>query len=118
MRPKQYRRHSAEFKIRLVQEFLEGAGSLRSISQEHGISNTLLQVWVDKFQRLLTGDRVDEEKRRDQDAMIAALERKVGRLVMQIDVLKKLQPGVLKSAGPPCVISGPAASLSVKDAGS
>lgn len=119
MRPKQYRRHSAEFKIQLVQEFLEGAGSLHSIARQHGLSKSLLQIWIDKFQQgHLTDDRVGEEKRRDQDATIAALERKVGRLVMEIDVLKKLQPAILKSAEPPCVISGPVASVSKKDAGS
>jgi len=50
------------------------------------------------------------------EAKIAALERKVGQLTMEVDILKKLRERTSPPEGTPSVISGPAVSPSSKDA--
>jgi hypothetical protein len=51
---------------------------------------------------------------RDYEAKIASLERKIGQLVMEVDLLKK-GGRARPSAEPPSIVSGPAASPSSKD---
>ncbi len=58
------------------------------------------------------------EKVDEYEAKIAALERKVGQLTMEIDILKKLRERTSSHDEMPSVFSGPAASPSPKDAAS
>jgi transposase len=88
-----HRRHPLELKLRLVQAYLEGEGSLQSLAKANDITHTLLSIWVEKFRRGELNDEVDQsERQRDYEAKIAALERKVGQLTMEIDMLRRLQP--------------------------
>lgn len=71
------------------------------LSKRHDIQRQLIRVWVSKY-----------------EARIAALERLVGKQALELEFLK----GALKSVPPPrsgitSAITGPAASLSRKDAG-
>lgn len=74
--------------------------------------------WLDKHRRgALTEEDNLEEKVRDYEAKIAALERKVGQLTMELDVLKKLgPPSPSLSVVKPSIVSGPVALPSGKDA--
>ena len=56
------------------------------------------------------------EKVEEYEARIAALERKVGQLTMEVDILKKLRERTSPPEVTPSVISGPAVSPSSKDA--
>ena len=90
MATRTHRSYPTEFKLRLVQAYLNGEGGLKAIAKANGIYHTLLLGWVDKFRRgQLTEEEGQAEKVRDYEAQIAALERKVGQLVMEIDLLKK-----------------------------
>ena len=88
-----YRRHSTPFKLQLC----------------HDISANLIQLWLTQFDR---GELTDEEAEAsvitEYEARIAALERKVGQLTMELDLAKKT-PRVPTVSGSerPCVISGP-----------
>ena len=85
-----HRRHPTELKIRLAESYLNGEGSLKSIARANDISHALLMIWVDKYRRGELGEEVDfVEKQRTYEAQIAALERKIGQLTMEIDALKK-----------------------------
>ena len=54
----------------------------------------------------------------NEKARIAALERLVGRQALELEFLKgALRNGPLPRSGPTSVITGPAASLSPRDAG-
>ncbi len=87
---RRHRRHPTELKLRLVEAYLNGEGSLKSIAKAHDITHTLLMIWVDKFRRGELTDEIDYvERTREAEAKIAALERKVGQLTMELDVLKK-----------------------------
>ena len=117
MEKRRHRRHSTELKLRLVQSYLNGEGSFKSIAKSHDISHALLMQWVDKFRRgELTEEEDQDEKIREYEAKIAALERKVGQLTMEIDLLKKLHQLRSQQNATPFVISGPLDIPSQKDA--
>ena len=109
--------HSTEFKIRLVQSYLAGEGTLKGLARQHGIYHSLLRLWVGKYQRGHFEERDSlVEKVDEYEAKIASLERKVGQLTMEVDILKKLRERTSPPEGTPSVISGPAVSQSSKDA--
>jgi transposase-like protein len=112
-----HRRHPIELKIRLAESYLNGEGSLKSIARSHDISHALLTIWVDKYRRGELTDEVDfVDKQRTYEAHIAALERKIGQLTMEIDALKKRQRVTSPAADSVSIISGPAESAPQKDA--
>lgn len=117
--PRKHVYHSTEFKLRLVQAVLSGEGSREAIARQHKISPSLLFVWIDKYRRgELSEDLERKERIREYEVKIAALERKVGQLTMEVDLLKKLRQGARKKSGKPSLVSGPAAVPSRKDAAS
>ena len=84
-----HRRHSTELKLRLVQMYLSGEASLNGLAREHDISRNLIRVWLDKFHKGELSEKVDRaEKVREYEVKIAALERKIGQLTMEVEVLK------------------------------
>jgi transposase len=119
MKTHRHRRHSTEFKLRIVQAYLNGEGSIKGIARQHDISHNLLRIWLEKFRRgELTEEGDRKERIREYEVKVAALERKVGQLTMEIDLLKKLQQGTRKKKEKPSVISGPVAFPSSKGAAS
>lgn len=114
---RRHRRHPTELKLRLVESYLNGEGSLKSIAKAHDITHTLLMLWVDKYRRGELTDEIDYvERAREAEAKIAALERKVGQLTMELDVLKKMRQAAVVSSDRVSIISGPTASPPLKDA--
>lgn len=119
MSTRRYHRHSTEFKLRIVQSYLSGEGTIKGLARQHGIYHSLLRLWVDKYRRGHFDERETlVEKVDEYEAKIAALERKVGQLTMEIDILKKLRERTSPHDETPSVISGPAASPSPKGAAS
>lgn len=116
MRPTRYRRHSTTFKLELVRAYLNGEGGYKTIARKHDISHALLMIWVEKYQRGdLTEEVEDAENAREYEAKIGALERKIGQLVMELDLLKKRNP-TFPSAEPLSIVSGPLDAPSGRDA--
>ena len=114
------RRYSLEFMLQLVRAYLSADGSLKGIAGQHGINHSLLIYSIKKFQ---AGELTDDDHQADQiheyEAQIAALERKVGKLTMELDVLKKgLRAVPPTTSALLSLISGPSASASRKDADS
>ena len=111
-----YRSYSTEFKLSVVHAYLNGEGGLKAIARQYGICHPLLILWTRKFQRgELSEELAEEDKVRDYEAKIATLERKIGQLVMEVDLLKKGGP-TLRNGEPLSIVSGPPASPSPKDA--
>lgn len=85
-----YRRHSTQFKLQLCQDFRSGVMGRRDAQRSHNISANLIQLWLTQFDR---GELTDEEAEAsfiaEYEARIAALERKVGQLTMELDLAKK-----------------------------
>jgi transposase-like protein len=72
-----YRSYSTEFKRQVALEFL-GGETFHNLSRRHGISRTLIKIWVAKHE---AGEFDDEQVSAallaEYEARIAALERKV-----------------------------------------
>jgi transposase len=114
------RSYSVEFKLQLVREYLAGEGSLKGIANRHQLNHSVLVYWIKKYQR---GELAEDDHLEDQvheyEAQVAALERKVGQLTMELDALKKgLRAIPATPSGPLSLISGPAVFPSREDASS
>lgn len=113
-----HRTYSIEFKRQVAQEYLGGGESLNGLSKRHDICRNLIRVWVGKYE---AGAFNDEEKAADllqeYEGRIAALERLVGRLTLENDLLKKAHDVSLRRSGATSsIITGPTVSPSRKAA--
>jgi transposase len=114
-----HRTHPIAFKRQVAQEFLSGEVSLQGLAKRNDICRNLIRVWVEKYERGEFDDEVEAANLLTQyEARIAALERMVGRLALENELLK----GASRTSRPPrdgrpSVITGPPASPLLKDAG-
>ena len=113
-----HRNHPIAFKRQIVQEYLAGDISLNGIAKQHEIRRHLLRVWVERYER---GEYDDEMEVSalipSYEARIAALERMVGRLALENELLKKASQASRPARdGRRSVITGPLPSPSPKDA--
>lgn len=112
-----HRSYSTEFKRQIVQEFL-GGETLHGLARRHAISRNLIRIWAEKYEAgALDEDIAAADMLQEYEARIAALERLVGKLSLENDLLK----GASKNARQPknasmSVIAGPVVSPSRKDA--
>ena len=89
MGTRRYQSHSTEFKIRLAQTYLAGEGTIKGLARQHSIVPGLLRLWIEKYRRGHFEEKeILVEKISEYEAKIAALERKVGQLTMEADILK------------------------------
>src|ERR671921_1157790 len=115
-----YRTYTVEFKRRLVEEHLGEGTSLNRLARRHDISRELLRSWVKKYEAgEFAGDGPAKADRRAYEAKIAGLERKVGQLTMELDLLKKGLASARRPRGASSsVVSGPKPAASEPGAGS
>jgi len=89
------RTHSPEFKFKLVIESLRGERTRAEIARENDITKSLLYKWEQAFLEKgadvfrSTDAQIQEIAARDE--RIADLERLVGRLALDNEVLKKFE---------------------------
>ncbi len=109
-----YRTCTIEFQRRRVEEHLSGGVRLSELARRHDISRELLRIWARKREAgEFAGDGPPKADRRAYEAKIASLERKVGQLTMELDLLKKgLRSARRASGGSSSVVSGPKAAAS------
>ena len=88
------RRHSMPLRLQLCQDIRAGVIGRRDAQRSHNLSANLIQLWLTQFDR---GELNDEEAEAsviaEYEARIAALERKVGQLTMELDLVKKKHRG-------------------------
>ncbi|MBK6488512.1 MAG: transposase [Gemmatimonadetes bacterium] len=114
---KTYRRFSTEFKLQLVEAYLAGEGSIKGLANRAGLDHSLLHYWIGKYRAgELSLDVAREETMLEAEQKIAALERKVGQLTMELELLRKglIAVPALNNARS-SIISGPTASASKED---
>jgi len=91
MTKKKRRTYSAEFKLDTVMEGIHGDKSIAQICREREIKDTLYYKWRDQFVGRAT--TIFEDRRntahQEQEERIAELERMVGKLAMEKEILKK-----------------------------
>ena len=113
-----HRSYSIEFKRQVAQEYLAGE-TLAGLAKRHEINRNLVRIWVAKYEAgSFDNEVIASELVQTQEARIAALERLVGKLVLENEFLK----GASRDAARPrsestSVIAGPVVSRSQKDAG-
>jgi transposase-like protein len=113
-----YRQHSPEFKLQVCREIRAGETTRLDAQRKYRLSGNLIQTWLTRFDRGdLPMDGPDPVLVTEYEAKIAALERKVGQLTMELDLLKKAPRLVLVSGSEHCsIISGPKAAPSAEGA--
>jgi transposase-like protein len=87
------RQYSAEFKLDTVLEGIRGEKPVAQICRERGIRDSLYYKWRDAFKDRAPGIFASQEQQ-DQavselEARVAELERMVGKLAMENEILKK-----------------------------
>ena len=115
-----YRTYTIEFKRRVAEEHLSGGVGLSELARRHDISRELLRIWMRKYEAgEFANDRPPRADRRAYEAKIAGLERKVGQLTMELDLLKKGLSSARRPRGvTSSVVSGPKPAASEPGAGS
>ena len=115
-----YRTYTVEFKRQLVEEYLGGGTSLTQLARRHDLSRELLRIWVRKYEAgEFANDGPTQADRRADEAKIAGLERKVGQLTMELDLLKKGLASACQARGAnSSVLSGPKPAASEPGAAS
>ena len=109
-----YRRHSMPFKLQLCQDIRAGVLGRRDAQRTHQLSANLIHLWLTQFDRgELTSEEAEASVIAEYEARIAALERKVGQLTMELDLVKKTPraPSALGSERA-FIVTGPAAAPS------
>lgn len=95
MSKKARRTYSSQFKYETVMEGLRGEKSISTLCRERDITESLYYKWRDQFlaqaPAIFTDKRQDSAASDEQQARIADLERMVGKLTMQVEILKKAE---------------------------
>jgi transposase-like protein len=88
---RKFRQFAPEFKFQVVLQLLSGAKSITELCREHQLKDSLVYRWRDEL--LARGPQVYVSEKVPGEAVaqarIAELERMIGRLTMELDVLKK-----------------------------
>jgi len=91
MAKRRYRTFSSDFKLDTVMEGLRGEKSIAQICRERDIKDVLYYKWRDIFienAAKIFSDPQNPQQRRLEDR-IAELERMIGRLTIENEILKK-----------------------------
>jgi transposase len=107
-----YRRHSPQFKLQLCMDIRNGKIGRREARGTYQISAHLIQLWLSQYDRgELNAEEAAATTISEYEAKIAALERKVGQLTMEVDLLKKTPRRPIDlSSDTSSIISGPLAA--------
>lgn len=96
------RTYSVELKRQAVDDYVSGRKSATEVATEHGVTPSHIYKWKIQLDEKAKGARIDEleasgmstsaaRKILEQEAVIAAYEKKVAEQAIIIDLLKKLQ---------------------------
>lgn len=84
------RNFDAAFKTRVVLELLTGKKSIGEASREYDIKDTVLSRWKQEFVSKATQVFEQPQDLQEKEARIAELEQMVGKLIMKIELQKKV----------------------------
>ena len=95
------KKHSREFKIRVMREIAAGK-SPAAAAREHEVHPTMISQWRKMHARYGEAAFAGNGNTYKDEARIAELERKIGQLVLENDLLKKV---LAATPAPPSVKS-------------
>ena len=93
---RKYRKFTASQKLEIVLAGLRGDCSVREVSREHGISETLYYGWRDQLLeagRERFAGREDRQGERELRRKIAGLERTLGKKTYELEIAGKALAG-------------------------
>ena len=97
---KKRRQHSAKFKFEVVMTMLHGEQTVADVCRQYDITESLAYKWRDQFLEQAPGifkdQRQKDQAAADKEARIAELERLVGRLTLEKEILEKAEDWVKK----------------------
>jgi transposase len=107
-----YRHHTPQFKLQLCTDIRSGTVGRRDAQKKYSLSANLIQLWLTQYDRgELNREEVEAWAAAEYEAKIAALERKVGQLTMELELLKKTPRLQLVSSNESSlIVSGPKAA--------
>ena len=85
---KKRRRFSRDYKISLIRE-LESGKSMAQVSREHEIHEAQIYNWQAEYRAAPSDAFTKRRKKHADDERIAQLEKTIGRLYVENDILKK-----------------------------
>jgi transposase-like protein len=99
------RRFTRIFKRQVVEELLSGVSTMAQVVRRYDLSYNLVAGWRKAYE---SGGLEDKGPETEKDARIRDLERKVGELTMEIDLLKRAAKfAALQHKGNGSLYSGP-----------
>ena len=110
-----YRRHSPHFKLQLCTDIRSGVIGCRDAQRKYRLLANLIHLWLTQYdQGELNQEEAAANMIDEYETKIAALERKVGQLTMEIDLLKKTpRPQGEHSNDESSIVTGPVPVRSV-----
>ena len=79
-----------QFTLQLCQDIRSGVIGRCDAARHHNLSTNLLQLWLTQDDRSeLSNEEAEASIVADYEAKIAALERKIGQITMELDLAKK-----------------------------
>ena len=81
------RRFTQEFKLSVVREYLAGGVSRAALARQYDVAPAQIQAWQKRYEQGKLSDQPTDNGA--LHARIAELERMVGRLTMEKELLKK-----------------------------
>jgi transposase len=114
-----HRRFRFGFKRQVVLDVLEERVGLREIAHKHSVSRHLIRQWIQKYETGQLTDGLDQIRIAEYEGKIAKLERKVGQLTMEVDLLKRGERWARRPNDnnySNSIVSGPKVSPSREDA--
>jgi transposase len=85
---RELRRFSPAFRRQVIGELLSGGCSLAQLSRRHNVSPGLILYWKKRYEQVGMSEGPSQSEKQSL-ARIAELERMVGRLTMENELLKK-----------------------------
>jgi transposase-like protein len=100
--------------LQVCQDIRAGLCGRSEAGKKYGLAYSLIEHWLRQYDRgELTGNAAEATVVNEYEAKIAALERKVGQLTMELELLKKTpRLRVVSDSASSSIVSGPAAAPS------
>ncbi|MCL4748501.1 MAG: transposase [Burkholderiaceae bacterium] len=93
--PDEVQRWTSKRRVALVVSILAGETSVQEAARKHGLTVADIEDWKDKF--LMGAENALRSRPRDEEAFkdeqIKKLQRKVGELVLDMDIMKEAMKG-------------------------
>lgn len=86
---KKRRQFTPEFKSKIVLSMLTGSRTKADICREHQLHPNVVERWTNEFVKAAPSVFTQKQPNNGDATRIAELERMVGRLTMENDILKK-----------------------------